>query len=388
MNNNNVPPSPPDTLNLPTNWARLDLNSPLLSAANCVAGAHLDFTSLDLAAMSDMSGLSSPEPTGVWTVDRQCSVKISFPHACLSHCLLVITARPFLWEAVLPEQRFVVSIDGKPVGERRLTAHSAIPRKHVFVVPREILGEQSSFTLTLDIPTCRSPKELGINKDGRKLGLHLVRLELYQTNTLPPADWLFWQLGRQVGHEAMTTFDQKIESGFWSRYACGKHILDIGFRGGSTHEVQPILPNAIGVDLDYPGYDGRTLPFADDSQDVVYASHCLEHVAGFIAVLQDWYRVLRVGGHMIISVPHAHLYERGRRPPSQWNLDHQRFYTPASLLVEIEAALAPNSYRIRHMEDNDLWYDYVSPPDKHPNGCYEITLVVEKITPPKWTLRN
>jgi hypothetical protein len=36
--------------------------------------------------------------------------------------------------------------------------------------------------------------------------------------------------------------------------------------------------------------------------------------------------------------------------------------------------------------DNDLGYDYSVDLDRHPYGCYEIELVIEKIMPPVWGL--
>ena len=148
----------------------------------------------------------------------------------------------------------------------------------------------------------------------------------------------------------------------------------------------PIVPQATGVELDFPGYDGRTLPFAEESQDAVFASHCLEHIPDFRNALQDWFRVLRVGGFLVIMVPHQFLYEKKVAPPSQYNGDHRRFYTPASLMAEIEESLPPNSYRLRHLADNDLGYDYSIPPQHHPGGCYELEMVVEKIEAPDWPL--
>ena len=169
----------------------------------------------------------------------------------------------------------------------------------------------------------------------------------------------------------------------------GAGVLDIGFKGYfGDRTVVPILEGAVGVDLEYPGYDGHTLPFEDGSQDGVYSSHCLEHIPHPIQTIQDWYRVVREGGHIVTVVPHAYLYERRRRPPSRWNPDHQRFYTPTSLLSEFEAALAPNSYRVRYLEENDRGYSYGSDVSAHPSGCYEITLVVQKIAGPQWEVES
>src|SRR5205085_5847377 len=113
---------------------------------------------------------------------------------------------------------------------------------------------------------------------------------------------------------------------------------------------------------------------------------CLEHIDHAPAAIRDWFRVLKVGGFLIILVPHQHLYERKVNPPSYWNADHRRFYTPACLMAEIEAALEPNTYRLRHLSDNDVGYSYSTPIDQHPSGSYEIELVVEKIVPPSWKL--
>jgi SAM-dependent methyltransferase len=192
---------------------------------------------------------------------------------------------------------------------------------------------------------------------------------------------------RPVGAEVRKTYALKIRNGFWQRFIRGPAVLDIGFRGNVKGTV-PIIEGAIGVDLDYPHYDGRILPFEAGSQDAVFSSHCLEHIHEVAISLQEWHRVVRIGGHIITIVPSAMLYERRRRPPSRWNPSHTRVYNPASLLTEFEAALAPNTYRVRHLVENDLGYRYEDPAELHPFGCYEIELVVEKISPPAWRLED
>src|SRR5262249_18810568 len=135
-----------------------------------------------------------------------------------------------------------------------------------------------------------------------------------------PLDW-------PVGGEIGKTFALRLLSGFFGRFFAGRTILDIGFRGADPHAI-PVLPHAIGVDLDFPGYDGLSLPFADNSVDTVFASHVLEHVAEPTGVLRDWFRVLKVGGYLVCIVPHQFLYERKQELPSQWSAEHLRFYTP------------------------------------------------------------
>jgi SAM-dependent methyltransferase len=176
-------------------------------------------------------------------------------------------------------------------------------------------------------------------------------------------------------------------SGFLDRFLSGRRVLDVGYRGQVRGaRARPVVPHAIGVDLDYPGYDGVRLPFDDGTVDAVFSSHCLEHVKAYRSVIQDWHRVLKRGGFVVCIVPSQLLYEKKRSPPSRWSNDHRRFYTPKSLLDEFEDSLEENSYRVRFLEENDRGYTYKIGPDRHAGGCYEIIMVVEKIRRPEWSI--
>lgn len=198
--------------------------------------------------------------------------------------------------------------------------------------------------------------------------------------------WMYSLTGRKIGREASKSFAAKTYSGFFRTYLSGDHVLDIGYRGGFG-EAEPIVPQAIGIDLGYPGYDGIRLPFPDNSQDAIYTSHCLEHMDNLREVIREWLRVLKIGGYAVIVVPHQYLYEKKLHLPSK-HPDHRHIFTPSKLLAIIEDALPPNHYRVRHLMDNDLFYDYSLPPETHPVGCYEIELVLEKIQAPTWALSN
>lgn len=178
--------------------------------------------------------------------------------------------------------------------------------------------------------------------------------------------------------ESSKTYEQKIKNGFFLTYMFGKG-LDIGGKGYKENQIA-ILPNATIVDLDYPGYDGKTLPFKDQSQDYVYSSHCLEHIDDYSNAIEDWYRVTKIGGHIVIVVPHRDLYEKKLDLPSKFNSDHKRFYTPSSLLKEVEDSLPINSYRVRHLRDNDEGHNYSDAPEVHGRWLYEIELVIQRIS--------
>lgn len=180
----------------------------------------------------------------------------------------------------------------------------------------------------------------------------------------------------KVGTESEKTFRHKMQSGFFELYMFGNG-LDVGGKGYNNAEA--ILPEATLVDLDYPNYNGTILPFDDNSQNYVYSSHVLEHITDYKASIKEWLRVTKPGGYIITVVPHRDLYEKKEFPPSRFNGDHKRFYTPASLLKEFEDSLPINSFRVRHMRDNDIGHDYSDPQEVHGKWLYEIELVIQKL---------
>jgi len=187
------------------------------------------------------------------------------------------------------------------------------------------------------------------------------------------------------GPETERSHKHREESGFYDRFMRGEG-LDIGYKGSIGEQAEAVLPGAIGVDLGYPGYDGTKLPFADESKDYVFASHVLEHIPNHLEALREWFRVIKVGGYVIITVPHQYLYEKKLSFPSNFNRGHVHYFRPHTLLQSIDYSLTPNTWRVRHMIDNDRGYNYSIPPEKHCGGAMEIECVIQKIVKPAWEL--
>ncbi len=70
----------------------------------------------------------------------------------------------------------------------------------------------------------------------------------------------------------------------------------------------------VGVDLEQSGhdhasslvdvfYDGKTVPFPDESFDAVFCAEVLEHVFEPDSILPELHRVLKHGGAMLVTVP-------------------------------------------------------------------------------------
>lgn len=70
--------------------------------------------------------------------------------------------------------------------------------------------------------------------------------------------------------------------------------------------------------------------FGDGSLDFVYSSHTLEHLVDARKALAEWWRVVKVGGYMILYLPHKDFYpncgEKGSNP------DHKHDFHPQDIV--------------------------------------------------------
>lgn len=180
---------------------------------------------------------------------------------------------------------------------------------------------------------------------------------------------------RMIG-ECDRLWDQRLTERFWDRFVRPGVLIDVGYKGAA--DSTPVFREAIGLDIDTPGYDGRNLPYQDCSIGTVHASHVLEHIPDYGHFLRECLRVLMSHGTVLLMVPIMQAYERNLTPPSRFNADHRRFYTAARLLFEIESSLPRANYTILHLRERILFSDLTLPPEVHAIGPYEIECVLEK----------
>lgn len=105
-------------------------------------------------------------------------------------------------------------------------------------------------------------------------------------------------------------------------------------------EAQRLTPGAGLVQADA----GYALPFASRRFDMLLLSELIEHLDNATALLQECYRVVRTGGHIIVTTPNLWDIRRITAPLAgrPWSGDtdptHVNMYTPLRLARELRAA--------------------------------------------------
>lgn len=119
-------------------------------------------------------------------------------------------------------------------------------------------------------------------------------------------------------------------------YACGRGI-DIGcgeskvfnsFLGVDNCKDNVLFGAKIRPDL---GADATNLSiFADGSFDCAFSSHTLEHLEDYHAALAEWWRLVKVGGYLVLYLPHRDHYPRIGQPGG--NHDHKHDFAPEDIV--------------------------------------------------------
>lgn len=126
-----------------------------------------------------------------------------------------------------------------------------------------------------------------------------------------------------------------------------------------------VIPHAVGVDMmRYAGApigdlheDGATIPsIAENSQDFVYSSHFLEHVVDYKAALARWWSVLKVGGFLVLYLPHREFYPNIGQPGS--NPDHKHDFHPDDIKRAVLDIAGDGNCSVFEDEDRNAGNEY------------------------------
>lgn len=130
------------------------------------------------------------------------------------------------------------------------------------------------------------------------------------------------------GTTCMSINRRLLDARFSLRWLRGRG-LDIGGGHDSIGVYQSLFPLITSVTVfDLPQGDAQDLACVPDNEfDFVYSAHCLEHVRDPFIALPNWLRVVKPGGHLVLTVPDEDMYEQGVWP-STFNHDHKSTFTP------------------------------------------------------------
>jgi SAM-dependent methyltransferase len=160
-----------------------------------------------------------------------------------------------------------------------------------------------------------------------------------------------------------------LSANYATRYFRGKGV-DIGGAPDPLELYRSLFPLMEEVKTwDMADGDAQFMAgVADGTYDFVHSSHCLEHLNDPQEGLQNWFRILRPGGHLTITFPDEDLYEQGTFP-STFNRTHKATFTifkPSSWsdrsfnVTALATSLGPSAQIIK-IEQIDLAYRYDLP---------------------------
>ncbi len=128
--------------------------------------------------------------------------------------------------------------------------------------------------------------------------------------------------------ECSKAISRRLHDPNFARLFFSGHGLDIGGKPDPLSLYQELFPLISDVRVwDIEDGDAEHLEgVADASFDFVHSSHCLEHLKDVRRGLENWFRVVKPGGYLVVTVPDEDLYEQGVFP-STFNRDHKATFT-------------------------------------------------------------
>ncbi|MCD4678166.1 MAG: class I SAM-dependent methyltransferase [Desulfobacula sp.] len=110
---------------------------------------------------------------------------------------------------------------------------------------------------------------------------------------------------------------------FHTNYFVGNGI-DIGGKPDPLGQYAGVFAKMTGVQTwDLADGDAQYMEGVKDNlYDFLHSSHCLEHMVDPKTAFENWIRIVKPGGHIVVTIPDEDLYEMGVFP-SRFNPDHK-----------------------------------------------------------------
>ena len=104
--------------------------------------------------------------------------------------------------------------------------------------------------------------------------------------------------------------------------------------------------------------------FGSQSMDFVYSSHLLEHIQDTRRALREWWRLVKMGGYLVLYLPHASYYPRIGQPGA--NPTHLHDFLPSDIITHMEGVSGAS-------------WDLLECQERNKDDEYSMLLVFKKI---------
>jgi len=121
-------------------------------------------------------GWSSPETRGTWTDGSLARLDLPFQSIPSSGLKVSATIKNVFLSERHPQQTVEVRVNGELVTTWTFTLGQPLLQNYVFQIPAAVAQQQTPLLMTLHILDPKSPQELDLSSDSRKLGIVLNRL--------------------------------------------------------------------------------------------------------------------------------------------------------------------------------------------------------------------
>jgi ADP-heptose:LPS heptosyltransferase/predicted SAM-dependent methyltransferase len=146
---------------------------------------------------------------------------------------------------------------------------------------------------------------------------------------------MVWRADDPEGNEAAKVRWELVPytRGFGYDLGCGPHKAYPHFIGLDNCVDTKLFNIHMKPDLKIPTCERLTM-FASQSADFVFSSHLLEHIEDYKAALKEWWRVVKVGGHLCLYLPHKAFYPNIGTEGA--NPDHKHDFHPDDITAAME----------------------------------------------------
>lgn len=165
---------------------------------------------------------------------------------------------------------------------------------------------------------------------------------------------MVWKADAPQLHESMKMLWELVPytRGLGLDLGCGPSKTFPHFIGVDNRKDTQLFGIQMNPDLTVPTCE-RMPFFASEQWDFIFSSHLLEHIVDYKAALAEWWRLVKVGGHLCLYLPHKKYYPNIGQPGA--NADHKHDFMPSDI---INAMKAGGDWDLLRNEDRNAEAEY------------------------------